>query len=61
MLAAVIMTGLCVAGIAFNVRFMVALFREPSTRRVVHRMRMKLDPCGIKVKKRSSRQALPIS
>lgn len=36
------MTGLCAAGIAFNVRFMVALLREPKVPRVIYQMRMKL-------------------
>ena len=49
MLGAVVMTGLSLAGIAFNVRFMVALIREPRTPKVVYRMRMKLDPRDVAV------------
>lgn len=44
------MTGLCLAGIAFNVRFMVALIREPRNPRAVYRMRMKLEPRDVVVK-----------
>jgi hypothetical protein len=46
MLGAVIMTGLCAAGVAFNAWFLVALFREPRTKRVAYRVRMRLDPGG---------------
>ena len=49
MLGALVMTGLCLAGIAFNVRFMAALIREPRTPRVVYRLRVKLDPRDVVV------------
>ncbi|MGA7413587.1 MAG: hypothetical protein WBW33_24140 [Bryobacteraceae bacterium] len=43
MFGAIVMTGLCAVGIAFNARFLVALLREPKVPRVVYRLRMKLD------------------
>ncbi len=63
MLGAVVMTGLCLAGIAFNVQFMVALMREPRTPRVVYRMRMKLDPRDVAVQPSAETryQATPVS
>jgi len=42
MFGAFVMTGLCAAGITFNVRFLVALFREPKLRPVAYQLRMKL-------------------
>jgi len=49
MLGAVVIIGVCLVGIAFNVRFLLALFREPKTPRVVYRMHMKLDSFEVPV------------